>query len=191
MITADQFIFTLRSMFPSITVDDHGRNYWVGMPVDGASQLGDAFIMEIRDEIREPIYEPIYEPIMDEEGEIVKYGKKIIGYGNSIIAYGPVVGYGPNKLWKLNVPQPTSEQVKELWETLKDEWVTLECSLKVRELRDQLLREADVLVAKSLDLGDMVQVGKLGAYRQLLRDIPKQPGFPEQIKWPSPPTQEK
>ena len=44
MLTNDQLIYVIRAIYPQITVDDHGRQYWVGMPVSGDTQLDDAFI---------------------------------------------------------------------------------------------------------------------------------------------------
>lgn len=90
-----------------------------------------------------------------------------------------------------------------------DKWfatVSAECyevaAAEVRKIRDELLQASDAsmaldrlgLVAPSgstftawlsflRGLGDVLK-GKVAAYRQALRDIPEQEGFPYDITWP-------
>lgn len=52
----------------------------------------------------------------------------------------------------------------------------------VRLDRNTRLHEADTLVNKALDNG--VDPGMYRAYRQALRDIPEQAGFPTDVSWP-------
>ena len=54
----------------------------------------------------------------------------------------------------------------------------------VRTERNRLLAETDWLVIKALEAGNGLDFD-LAVYRQALRDIPRQPGFPQDIAWPS------
>ena len=84
-----------------------------------------------------------------------------------------------------------------------------EAAAKVRSLRDKLLTESDAMTALDrfgMDLPDKVTAttmlsvfkeiltavwkitnGSIGQYRQALRDLPEQPGFPFDIDWPNKP----
>lgn len=50
--------------------------------------------------------------------------------------------------------------------------------------RDALLKEADVLVYKAMDSDDDEKVKAAKAYRQALRNVPQQEGFPTSVVWP-------
>lgn len=39
-------IAAIRKIYPQITEEDHGRKYWVGRPMDGDTQLADAFVVQ-------------------------------------------------------------------------------------------------------------------------------------------------
>ena len=53
----------------------------------------------------------------------------------------------------------------------------------VREERDQLLEDTDWIILRYLDQGDEVPL-EWKEYRQALRDIPEQKGFPGSVDWP-------
>ena len=57
---------------------------------------------------------------------------------------------------------------------------------EVREIRDRLLAESDWVTIRATDTGDPVPT-EWQTYRQALRDIPEQTGFPEEIEWPQEP----
>lgn len=59
---------------------------------------------------------------------------------------------------------------------------------QVRNERDSLLAEADTLVYKAQDSGDAEAEALARAYRQALRDVPEQEGFPYEVVWPTKPT---
>lgn len=61
-----------------------------------------------------------------------------------------------------------------------------EIAAEVRAKRDRLLFESDWVVTRSVETGDPVPSAWL-AYRQALRDIPEQEGFPQTINWPTAP----
>jgi hypothetical protein len=54
-----------------------------------------------------------------------------------------------------------------------------------RQQRDALLAATDWRVIKLLESGRLQEYASLVGYRQDLRDIPTQPGFPQNIIWPS------
>ena len=59
-----------------------------------------------------------------------------------------------------------------------NEWAT-----KARSLRDGLLADTDWWVTKAAEVGEPLSEDKHN-YRQALRDIPNQEGFPYNIEWP-------
>lgn len=95
------------------------------------------------------------------------------------------------------------------WLTLAQNEAAAAAAAKARELRDKLLAESDAMTAfdrLGLDLPDKVTAttmlsvfkeiltamwnitkGSIGKYRQDLRDLPEQPGFPFDIDWPEKP----
>lgn len=56
----------------------------------------------------------------------------------------------------------------------------------VRLKRDSLLKESDILVLRYFELEEYVPE-ELKAYRQALRDVPQQTGFPDGVVWPEKP----
>ena len=55
-----------------------------------------------------------------------------------------------------------------------------------REKRDQLLAETDYLLMPDYPISSET-LASLKAYRQALRDVPEQAGFPSKIEWPEKP----
>lgn len=55
---------------------------------------------------------------------------------------------------------------------------------EVRSIRNGRLEMADIAVNKALDIGDMEAEARARAYRQALRDVPEQAGFPYDVVWP-------
>lgn len=56
----------------------------------------------------------------------------------------------------------------------------------VRAERDRRLWEADCLIERATDQGD--DTTALRTYRQALRDVPQQTGFPDTVQWPELPS---
>lgn len=56
----------------------------------------------------------------------------------------------------------------------------------VRMQRDGLLKESDVVIIRYAELGEIAPKDWI-EYRQALRDIPQQEGFPLNIVWPEKP----
>ena len=61
-----------------------------------------------------------------------------------------------------------------------------ECAAEARAKRNALIAETDYLVMPDYPLGAGKKAAVL-AYRQALRDVPEQAGFPRQIDWPARP----
>jgi len=57
---------------------------------------------------------------------------------------------------------------------------------EARAKRDRLLTESDWVTIRATDTGDPVPT-EWQTYRQALRDITEQTGFPENIEWPEKP----
>ena len=55
---------------------------------------------------------------------------------------------------------------------------------EARKKRNDLLTATDWRVVKALEDGNGLDFN-LAAYRQALRDVPEQPGFPHDVVWPS------
>ena len=55
---------------------------------------------------------------------------------------------------------------------------------EVRAERNRLLDKADIEVNKAIDQGNTGAEAESRAYRQALRDIPEQSGFPYDVSWP-------
>lgn len=68
------------------------------------------------------------------------------------------------------VPTPTTEQK----------------AAAIRAKRDALLAETDLIIIRCAEAGEPVP-DEWKTYRQALRDVPEQAGFPENVIWPEKP----
>lgn len=59
-------------------------------------------------------------------------------------------------------------------------------AIAIREERDKKLSETDWMIIKSLESGIPVS-DDYKVYRQALRDVPNQSGFPHNVTWPNKP----
>ena len=55
----------------------------------------------------------------------------------------------------------------------------------MRAERDRLLTATDWIAIKAMETGALAEYSAVIEYRQALRDIPSQAGFPQDILWPS------
>lgn len=76
-----------------------------------------------------------------------------------------------------HIRQKTDEEIAKYLADLAD---------RARQLRDNLLSSCDYIVAISYERGEPVPQAWVD-YRQALRDVPQQSGFPEDIVWPEKP----
>lgn len=70
------------------------------------------------------------------------------------------------------IPQPTAEELAE------------QKAQAVRDQRDRLLSQTDYLVSGDYPISDD-GLAAVKTYRQALRDVPAQAGFPDDIEWPT------
>ncbi|WP_186083652.1 phage tail assembly chaperone [Burkholderia gladioli] len=89
--------------------------------------------------------------------------------------------------WNLDGPQPTKEQILGLWAQHQTEYQGQAAAEAARAKRVELLAEADILVETAIDKEDATAERAARKYRQALRDVPTQPGFPSNIAWPDKP----
>ena len=61
-----------------------------------------------------------------------------------------------------------------------------EAELRIRSQRDDLLTQSDWIVVVSYERNEPVN-SEWASYRQALRDIPTQQGFPHEVIWPNKP----
>ena len=57
----------------------------------------------------------------------------------------------------------------------------------IRSERDGLLAACDYIMLRDYPISEEAQA-RWQVYRQSLRDISEQPGFPYEVEWPTPPT---
>ena len=79
-------------------------------------------------------------------------------------------------------PAQTALEQETAYKVMKD----AEQAKSVRQSRDDKLKETDWIVIKNLELNANIP-GAWEVYRQALRDVPTQAGFPWTITWPDAP----
>jgi hypothetical protein len=79
-------------------------------------------------------------------------------------------------------PAQTALEQETAYKAMKD----AEQAKSVRQSRDDKLKETDWIVIKNLELNANIP-GAWEVYRQALRDIPAQSGFPWTVTWPDAP----
>ena len=82
-----------------------------------------------------------------------------------------------------NIPFTAEEEAR--WDKMAAEWAAGADDRKaeeVRQERDSLLSETDWMACSDVTMSD-----EWRTYRQALRDIPSQEGFPNSVTWPTKP----
>ena len=79
-------------------------------------------------------------------------------------------------------PAKTAAENEAAYKAVKD----VEHAKSIRQSRDDKLKECDWIVIKNLELNANIP-GAWEVYRQALRDIPTQTGFPWTVTWPDKP----
>ena len=79
-------------------------------------------------------------------------------------------------------PAKTAAENEVAYKALKD----AEQAKSVRQIRDDKLKECDWIVIKNLEMNANIP-GAWEVYRQALRDVPSQSGFPWTVTWPDAP----
>jgi hypothetical protein len=86
-----------------------------------------------------------------------------------------------------DLKQPDEAALASALARYAQEYAQLVAAAKARDQRTPLLAHADALIHTAEDAGQTDRLPALRAYRQALRDVPQQPGFPTQISWPTMP----
>lgn len=83
-----------------------------------------------------------------------------------------------------HIPFTSNEEAE--WDAREAEWEAGAAERKAAEVR----AERNALIAKSdwMALFDVTMPDEWRTYRQDLRDVPEQVGFPDDITWPAEPT---
>jgi len=81
-----------------------------------------------------------------------------------------------------DIPQPSDAEIEAEVARL----IAEQPAKEARGERDRLLAESDWVTIRATDTGTPVPT-EWQTYRQALRDVPLQTGFPEEIEWPSKP----
>ncbi|HDR9028754.1 TPA: hypothetical protein QDB14_002954 [Burkholderia vietnamiensis] len=90
--------------------------------------------------------------------------------------------------WNLEAVQPDDAEIDVVWREHGEEYRAMIADADARAKRARLLTDADRMVSKAVDLNEFDSEAQARAYRQALRDITTQPGWPTSISWPDPPT---
>ena len=102
------------------------------------------------------------------------------------------VNVGTGQVEYYQPPAPADDELRTwAWDEPSRRWVASPTDLAVanaaRAERDRRLLACDWVTVRALELGQEAPVDWLD-YRQALRDVPEQPGFPRAIDWPAAPT---
>lgn len=86
-------------------------------------------------------------------------------------------------------PVPFTPEEEAEWDAMEAAWAASENDRLAKDARDKrnlLLAQTDWRAAKAFETGAPL-TGPWADYRQALRDVPQQAGFPTTINWPVPP----
>lgn len=119
--------------------------------------------------------DPVFEGAQASGGTVYQYSQRngveqIDGKWYTKYILGPIF---------TDTAEATAAQQEAAYKAQKD----AEFAKSARDSRDRLLAECDWVVVKSLESGQAVPT-EWATYRQALRDIPQQAGFPTSINWP-------
>jgi hypothetical protein len=83
-----------------------------------------------------------------------------------------------------DVPQPAQADLEAYWNENMSDVLAAQVAEATRFERDRRLVEADTLVERAIDQDNAQAERAARNYRQALRDLPQQPGFPDEVVWP-------
>ena len=108
--------------------------------------------------------------------KVVTTDRPVVEYTHNVTEGTPALVDGVwTQVW--NITEATADEIAER---------TLRKEAKVRMTRDQMLNDTDWIIIKAAESGAAVPT-EWQTYRQALRDVTKQPGFPHEVVWPSMP----
>jgi hypothetical protein len=91
-------------------------------------------------------------------------------------------------IWRCDATPPTKEEIDAIWPTLEHAFNISAQDFLARYKRKDLLEQADHLINRAIDQGSADLEARARTYRQALRDITRQAGYPLDINWPEPPS---
>ena len=94
------------------------------------------------------------------------------------------------KWYPKNPPVPLSDDILKLWDKYGADCIRELSADAARRKRNALLTDADRLVERAIDTASASDEKTARTYRQALRDVPAQSGFPLEIEWPECPGQQ-
>lgn len=86
-------------------------------------------------------------------------------------------------------PVPFTAQEEAEWDEREKLWQIEKVNRAAKEIRNERnkkLEATDWCVVKAAETGSQISA-EWATYRQALRDVPAQSGFPENVVWPQPP----
>lgn len=107
-------------------------------------------------------------------------------------AHDPLVhDLDPSHMRVVQAAKPAGTDLTDwAWDDAQGRWVQTMTDVaverQVRAVRQRLLDETDWAVVRAAERGEPVDPA-MAAYRQALRDVPVQAGFPRSVSWPAKP----
>lgn len=103
------------------------------------------------------------------------------------VEQGSATRTGPAQIMGWNLPQAMPNVDADIGPIWAQHGASIQTAFLARDERIKrglLIAQADILVNKAHDSNDTAALAKAVAYRQALRDVPQQQGFPATINWP-------
>lgn len=174
MLTHQELIAAILTRYPQLI---HGQDFWVGQEMNGDVHVAPARIYQWG--IPEKYLEVVrpaqdFPAIIDEENP-----------EKSREAYTMPAVTEERTRFLSSVPQPTDEDLTQMVADNAAAYALAAAENAARFKRNDLLIEADTMLLIAEDTGQPTDA--IRQYRQLLRDVPQQAGFPHAIDWPVPP----
>jgi Phage tail assembly chaperone protein len=94
------------------------------------------------------------------------------------------------KWYRRDIPVPLTDDILKLWDKYGADCIRELSADAARRQRNTLLTDADRVVERAIDTANASDEKAARAYRQALRDVPAQRGFPLEIEWPECPGQQ-
>jgi hypothetical protein len=94
------------------------------------------------------------------------------------------------KWYRRDIPVPLSSDIQRMWDRYGDDCERELSANAARRKRNAFLTDADRLVERAIDTANASDEKAARTYRQALRDVPAQRGFPLEIEWPEYPGQQ-
>ena len=101
--------------------------------------------------------------------------------------YPPEAAVWANESGEAHIEEIASSDGVRRWQIVKNASSAADLSEAVRRKRDVLLSQTDFLVMPDYPI-DTADLEAVKTYRQALRNVPQQAGFPIEVQWPDLPS---